>query len=348
MVNIFCITKAQEEYIMHIMDCTLRDGANVVGTGFSTELTKLMIEGLLDSHIHIIEMGHCTGLGSVKAGGKACPVTDEEYLEAIAPYADKGEIGMFQTAAYADSELIALAASKGLKFLRVGANAGDGKTAEKAVKMVRDAGLEAKYSLMKAYVVTPDELAEEAKMLESFGVQALMIMDSAGYMMPEDAAEYTRKVVDAVSIPVGFHGHSNLGLAMANAQAAERAGASFIDCGLMGMARSAGNITTEGAVALFRREGKAQEYDFYKLLRFIDEKLMPAMEREGYHNPIKPLDLVLGYSGCHSSFVGAFKEVAAAAGVNVYELIIKTSKINQKNPSKDLMEEVANTISVSK
>ena len=71
---------------------------HVVGTGFSTELTKLMIEGLLDSHIHIIEMGHCTGLGSVKAGGKACPVTDEEYLEAIAPYADKGEIGMFQTA----------------------------------------------------------------------------------------------------------------------------------------------------------------------------------------------------------------------------------------------------------
>lgn len=244
---------------MYIMDCTLRDGANVVGTGFSTELTKLMIEGLIDSHIKVIEMGHCTGLGSVKAGGKSCPVTDEEYLETIVPYADKADIGMFQTAAFADAELIALAAAKGIKFLRVGANAGDGKKAEKAVKMVRDAGLEAKYSLMKAYVVTPEELAEEAKMLESFGVQAVTIMDSAGYMMPEDAAEYTRKIVNAVSIPVGFHGHSNLGLAMANAQAAEREGAAFIDCGLMGMARSAGNITTEGALALFRREGKAQE-----------------------------------------------------------------------------------------
>lgn len=189
---------------MYIMDCTLRDGANVVGTGFSTELTKLMIEGLIDSHIKVIEMGHCTGLGSVKAGGKSCPVTDEEYLETIVPYADKADIGMFQTAAFADAELIALAAAKGIKFLRVGANAGDGKKAEKAVKMVRDAGLEAKYSLMKAYVVTPEELAEEAKMLESFGVQAVTIMDSAGYMMPEDAAEYTRKIVNAVSIPVGF------------------------------------------------------------------------------------------------------------------------------------------------
>lgn len=333
---------------MNIMDCTLRDGANVVGTGFSTELTKMMIEGLVDSNIKTIEMGHCTGLGSVKAGGKACPVTDEEYLDAVQAYVDKADIGMFQTAAYADSELIALAAAKGLKFLRVGANAGDGRTAEQAVRMVRDAGLEAKYSLMKAYVVTPDELAEEAKMLESFGVQAVTIMDSAGYMLPEEAAEYTRKVVNAVSIPVGFHGHSNLGLAMANAQAAEREGAAFIDCGLMGMARSAGNITTEGAIALFRREGKAAEYDFYKLLTFIDDKLMPAMEKEGYHNPIKPLDLVLGYSGCHSSFVGTYKEVAAEAGVNIYELIIETSKRNQKNPTRELMEETAAAIAASK
>ena len=95
---------------MYIMDCTLRDGANVVGTGFSTELTKLMIEGLIDSHIKVIEMGHCTGLGSVKAGGKSCPVTDEEYLETIVLMPIKLTIGMFQTAAFADAELIALAA----------------------------------------------------------------------------------------------------------------------------------------------------------------------------------------------------------------------------------------------
>ena len=75
---------------------------------------------------------------------------------------------------------------------------------------------------------------------------------------------------------------------------------------------------------------------------------MPAMEREGYHNPIKPLDLVLGYSGCHSSFVPTYKDVAAAAGVNVYELIIETSKRNQKNPTRELMEEVAKQICASK
>lgn len=329
---------------MEIMDCTLRDGANVVGAGFSVELTKLMIEGLLASNINVIEMGHCTGLGSMQHGGKISPVTDEEYLEAIQPYVKQGHIGMFQSAKNADEKLIATAKEKGLSFLRVGANAGDGAAAVKAVKMVRAAGLEARYSLMKAYVLSPEELAKEAAMLEEAGVQYITIMDSAGTMYPQQAAAYTKALVNAVSIPVGFHGHSNLGMAMANALAAEENGAAYIDCGLMGMARSAGNITTEGALAIFRRLGKCKEYDFYKLLHFIDDTLMPAMEKEGYHNPVKPLDLILGYSGCHSSFVNTYKEVAAEKGVDLYELIVETSLKNQKNPTKELMESVADSL----
>lgn len=329
---------------MKIMDCTLRDGANVVGAGFSKELTGLMLEGLIESHIDTIEMGHCTGLGSMKHGGKKAPVTDEEYLDVMAPFAGKAHIGMFQAAANADEELIALAKAKGLSFLRVGINASDGKKAEKAVKMVRNAGLECNFSLMKAYVSTPEELAEESKMLESFGVQAITIMDSAGYMFPDQAAAYTDALVKAVSIPVGFHGHSNMGLAIANALAAEKAGASFIDCGLMGMARSAGNIQTEVAIAAFQREGKALEYPLYTLLDFIDHRLMPAMDKEGYHNPVKPLDLILGMSGCHSSFVPIFREVAADKGVSLYELIVETSKINRKNPDRLLMEKVADSL----
>ena len=65
---------------MEIMDCTLRDGANVVGKGFSGELTTLMIKGLITSNIKIIEFGHATGLGSENNGGGKAPLSDEEYL----------------------------------------------------------------------------------------------------------------------------------------------------------------------------------------------------------------------------------------------------------------------------
>lgn len=39
---------------MRIFDCTLRDGANVVGNGFSPELTESMIRGLLGCGIQDI------------------------------------------------------------------------------------------------------------------------------------------------------------------------------------------------------------------------------------------------------------------------------------------------------
>ena len=323
---------------MEIMDCTLRDGGHMAGKGFSRALTTLMIEGLIASNIKTIEFGHANGMGT-PAGGAPC--SDEEYLDIAAPYTAKAELGMFLSAKNANPTGIKRAAAKKLSFLRVGANAGDADKAEAAIKMVRDSGLSAKYSVMKAYVLSPAQLAAEAAKLERFGAQAITLMDSAGYMEPKQAFEYTKQAVAAVKVPVGFHSHNNLGLAIANALAAEEAGAAFIDCGLMGMARSAGNIATEAAIAAFQRRGKAQQYALYGLLSFIENELQPKMLELGFHNPIPPLDLVLGFSGCHSSFVPVFKEVAAATGVNLYMLIVETSKKDMKNPTRALMESTA-------
>ena len=201
--------------------------------------------------------------------------------------------------------------------------------------------MKCRYSLMKAYVLSPKELAEEAKMLADCGLDEITIMDSAGTMMPHETEAYTKELVAAVDIPVAFHGHNNLGLSVANAIAAAEAGATVFDCGLLGMARSAGNMPTELAVALMHQQGKALDVDLYKLLEFEDQELIPAMEKEGYHAPLKPKDLILGYSGAHSSFMRTFKAVAQDCGVDLYHLIVETSKVDRKSPSEDLMRQVA-------
>lgn len=146
---------------------------------------------------------------------------------------------MFLLAKLADRELVRRAADAGLHFLRVGANAGDGAGSVQAISLVKEAGLTCRYSLMKGYILSPAALAQEARMLQDAGVDRITIMDSAGTMFPEQAADYVKALKDAVTIPVGFHGHSNLGLSQANALAAAAAGADEIDCGLLGMARSA-------------------------------------------------------------------------------------------------------------
>ena len=81
--------------MVELLDCTLRDGGNVVGAGFPKELTEKIMKGLIDSNIKVIEYGHPSGLGGNKAGVKNAPLSDEEYLEIGSPYFSQAEVGMF-------------------------------------------------------------------------------------------------------------------------------------------------------------------------------------------------------------------------------------------------------------
>lgn len=329
---------------MELLDCTLRDGANVIGKGFDARLTKMMIEGLIKSNIKVIEMGNCLGLGAYEANNSISPLNDIEYLDLIQPYLDQAEIGMFIGVRNANEKNIALGAEYGLKFLRIGANAGDGKNAVEGIKLVKKYGMKCRYSMMKGYILSSEDLAYEAKMLEEAGLDEITIMDSAGTMTPDEVTEYCKALSSRISIPVGFHGHNNLGLSVANALAALKGGAEVLDCGLMGMARSAGNCPTELIMATLQKLGQLEYVDFYTLIHFIDNELAPAMREYGYRIPVEPIDLIYGFAGCHSSFAKLFAEVATEKKVDLFKLIVEVSKIDKKAPSIELIEKVAGTL----
>lgn len=326
---------------MKLFDNTLRDGGNVVGHGFNAELTISIVKGLLQAGIQDIELGNCKGIGAYDQLGATQALSDQEYYDILQPYLPQGRIGMFMLAKCAREETVRAAADAKLNFLRVGANASDGAGSVKAIEMVKKAGLICRYSLMKAYVSTPDELAAEAKMLQDAGVDKITIMDSAGTMFPADATAYVTALKNAVSIPVGFHGHSNLGLSQANALAAAVAGADEVDCGLLGMARSAGNCSTELAAATLKKGGHLPDVDLYKLLDYLDNELIPLMKPYGYHVAVNPTDLMLGLSGCHSNYLGMFRKVAQEENVPLLRLIADVSAIDRKNPSEELLRAVA-------
>ena len=326
---------------MNLFDNTLRDGGNVVGHGFPADLTVSIVKGLLAAGIKDIELGNCKGIGAYEKLGATKALSDQEYLKILEPYESQGRLGMFLMASVADENVVRMAKDGGLSFLRVGANAGDGAGSVEAVKLVKKAGLTCRYSLMKAYVSTPAELAEEAKVLQDAGVDKITIMDSAGTMFPKDAAAYVKALKAKVTIPVGFHGHSNLGLSQANALAAVEAGADEIDCGLLGMARSAGNCATELAAATLKKEGYLPEVDLYKLLDYLDQELIPAMKPYDYHVAVNPTDLLLGLAGCHSNYLPMFRKVAEEEHVSLLRLIADVSAVNRKNPSEELLREVA-------
>ena len=325
-----------------LMDCTLRDGGNVVGKGFNSYITDIILDGLTAAKVPIVEFGNAGGIGAYEVAGFTKAETDETYLNIAQKYLDRGsELGMFLNAKRYMQKSVEAAKNAGLRFLRVGADAGDAAISVPAIKDIKAAGLKAYYSQMKAYLLTPDQLAEEGKFLEDAGLDMVTIMDSAGTMVPEEVAEYTKKLKAAVKIPVAFHCHNNLYLSAANAIAAYENGADILDCGLMGMARSAGNLPTEACVALMQRYGEMKNVDLYGMLSFIEKKLMPAMEPFGFHNPVAPIDLVFGLSGCHSSFLKRYQTVAGETGVDLYRLIVEVSAIDRKSPSEELIREIA-------
>lgn len=330
--------------MLRLFDNTLRDGGNVVGHGFPIALSQSIISALLSAGITDIECGNCKGLGAYSKLGAAQAPSDDEYFDALQPYLKRGRIGMFMLAKLADRQLVRAAADAGLNFLRVGANAGDGAGSVKAIEAVKEAGLVCRYSLMKAYVLQPAELAEEAKMLQDAGADRITIMDSAGTMFPAQAGEYVRALKATLTIPVGFHGHSNLGLSQANALVAADAGADEIDCGLLGMARSAGNCATELAAATLKREGYLPDVDLFGLLQYLEEELIPAMKAYNYQPAVSPLELMLGLSGCHSAFEPMFRRVALEENVSLLRLIAEVSAIDRKAPSESLLHDVAKTL----
>ena len=330
---------------MQILDCTLRDGANVVGKGFDANLTRLMIEGLIRSNIRIIEMGNALGLGAYEANNAIAPLTDEEYLQLVQPYLADAEIGMFIGHKNVSEKTVALAQKYNIAFLRIGANAGDGALAYDKVRMVKSAGLKCRYSLMKGYILSAEDLAKEALALEACGLDEITIMDSAGTMTPDEVEHYCQALSSRLRIPLAFHGHNNLGLSTANALAAEKGGAQIVDCGLMGMARSAGNCSTELVTAAYQKKGGMEYIDLYALLDFIDNELIPAMAKvSDYRPPVTPNDLVYGFAGCHSSFSSMFESVAREKNVSLYKLIVEVSKLDRKAPSLELIERIASTL----
>ncbi|WP_346344902.1 4-hydroxy-2-oxovalerate aldolase [Clostridium sp. MCC353] len=330
--------------MLQLMDCTLRDGANVVGKGFPADLTTMILKGLTAAKVPVIEFGNAGGIGAYEVAGFTQAETDETYLSLVKPYLGQAKTGMFLNARRYRENYIDMAKAGGIDFLRCGADAGDCGITFEPIKAIKKRGMEAFYSAMKAYLLTPQELAEEAKQLEAIGLDEFTIMDSAGAMFPDEVSRYVEALVKAVKIPIGFHGHNNLAFSAANAVAAYENGASILDCGLMGMARSAGNMPTEICAAVMQNKGEMEDVDLYALLECIDQIAPVMKERYGYHNPIPPFDLILGLSGAHSSFGKLFRSAASEAGVSLYKLIVEVSKENRKNPNEDLVRAVAKRI----
>ena len=320
-----------------IMDVTLRDGSYAINFQFSEHDTRKIGSVLEQSGISFVEIGHGQGLNASNYKNGIALCTDEEYLASAQEAYQTCKYGMFCIPGIARLEDLNLLKKYGASFVRIGCNIDQVDDTEPFVKRAKELGLIVAANYMKSYTATEQEFELCVKKSMSYGVDYVYIVDSAGYMLPEDIKKYYDVVKRVDGPKVGFHGHNNLGLAVSNSLYAAELGFDLIDTSMQGLGRSAGNTSTELFVSLLYVKYGIKDYDIKSIVKFSENYVKPLVRNTGLYG----LDIFCGIAGFHSSYMKYIHRVAAKYEVNPYELIVEYCKIDKINMDENLLVEVA-------
>ncbi len=322
---------------LQILECTLRDGSYVIGFQFTAKDTAVIAAALENAGFNLIEVGHGVGLNASHVGKGVAAATDEEYMQAAANTLKRAQWGMFFIPGIGRHEDLELAASYEMDFVRIGTNASEVKQSKKYIEHAKKLGMFVSANLMKSYVLPPNELAKQAKLSEEFGVDIVVVVDSAGAMLPNDVQIYIESLQDILTIPIGLHCHDNLGLGIANVLTAIDCGAQRIDSTLQGMGRGGGNPVTEVLLTVLKKRGIELDIDINRVMDISERLIKPLLQDKGWDS----INITSGYAGFHSSFLQTILKYADLYDVDPRDLIVDVCKVDQTNAPEELVESLA-------
>ena len=324
-----------------ILECTLRDGSYAIDFQFSREDTFTIARRLDDLNFPYIEIGHGIGMGASRRNMGVAAATDEEYMAAAAEAVHKGKWGMFCIPGIAELADIDTAAAAGMGFVRVGTEVADVAKGKPFIERAREKGLFVFANLMKSYVCAPAEFAVQAKKCVEYGAECVYVVDSAGGMLPEQIGAHADALRQlAPGVKLGFHGHNNLGMGVANSLYCARTGFDVIDTSLQGFGRSAGNTPTEQLVAVLIRAGFETPYDPVAVMEAGEELIRPLIHETGHNS----LDTTAGLALFHSTYMRRVLEAAKAKRIDPRRLIIALCERDRANAPPELIEAAATEV----
>lgn len=322
-----------------ISDPTLRDGNHAVRHQLSVENFAAYCQAAELAGVPLVEVGHGNGLGASSLLVGECRVSDQDILQVARANLKRSRLGIHVIPGFCTIKRdLAMAIDLGVDVFRIASHCTEADITDRHISHVRKAGKEAWGVLMMSHMISPSGLLEEARKMESYGAEAIVIMDSAGAYFPEDVKERISVLQDGLSIPVGFHGHNNLGMAVINSVTAVQAGATIIDGTIRGFGAGAGNTQLEVLVAVFDRMGYETGIDLYKIL---DAAQVAEKEFNPVAPTISPLSIVSGLAGVFSGFA---KPVAVAANdyqVDSRDIFFELGRRNAVAGQESLIFEVA-------
>lgn len=324
-------------------DMSLRDGMHPKRHQISIEQMKAIAQGLDAAGVPLIEVTHGDGLGGASVNYGFPAASDEEYLRAVIPLMKRAKVSALLLPGIGTVDHLRMAADCGVTTIRVATHCTEADVSEQHIQLGRKMGLDTVGFLMMAHMIEPQQLLEQAKLMEGYGANCLYVTDSAGYMLPEDVKARIGLLREKLQsqTEIGFHGHHNLSMGVANSIAAVEAGARRIDCACGGMGAGAGNTPMEVFIAVCNRMGIETGVDLFKVSDVAEDLVTPILD---FPVRIDRNSLTLGYAGVYSSFLLFARRAEQKYGVSAREILLELGRRKMVGGQEDMIEDTAITM----
>ncbi|PAQ16146.1 4-hydroxy-2-oxovalerate aldolase [Bacillaceae bacterium SAOS 7] len=330
---------------IELVDVTLRDGSHAMRHAFTEEQVRATARGLDQAGIRYFEVSHGDGLGGSSLQYGFSKVDELKLIEAAADECQQAEVSVLLLPGIGLKEDLQEAVKAGAKMVRVATHVTEADVARQHIQLGRELGLKTVGFLMMAHMAPVEKLVEQAKLFESYGAEIVYATDSAGALLPHEVKERIGALRDALQCDIGFHGHNNLSMAMANTVAAVEAGATYVDGSLRCLGAGSGNTQTEVMAAVFDRMNIETGVDLYKVMDVANEVVAPFMPRP---QEITGSSLIMGYSGVYSSFLLHTNEAARKFNVDERDILVELGRMQAIGGQEDLIYDIAAQIAATK